>query len=71
MGPERFNSLFEAMDIIEAQEQLKCLVISDWPSLKSKRRSEIIKSLDKRARALAPKKKLEFTAEALKELISG
>ncbi len=71
MSPHRFNSLYEAMDIMEAQEQLRDMIVSDWPNLKPKRRNEILRSLEKRANKLKPKRTLEFSAEALKELIGG
>lgn len=71
MTPGDFNNLFEAMEIMEAQQQLRSMVVADWPNLKTERRKQIISDLEKRAKALAPKKKLEFTAEALKDLING
>lgn len=66
-----FNQYYECIDIVRSRERLISHTTADWPNIKKKSRSEIDKELRKRAFPTSKREKLTFSAEKLKELISG
>jgi len=66
---ERVESLWQAITVIEAQEQLKQMSIADWPNMKKQQRSKIHKELFKQAYPSEIRKKNYITPEDLGKVL--
>lgn len=53
---KRFYSLFNAINVVEAQETLRLMLVADWPNLNKNDRKRIDKDLRKQAYPIQSKR---------------
>jgi len=70
MEAKKFMMYFKAIDAIEAQKQIANFTVADWSNLKKPMRKEIFSKVNKLARSVYPRKKVEFTKELLESIIN-
>lgn len=61
--------MWQAITVIEAQEQLKKLNVADWPNMKKAARTKMHKELFSKAYPREIKKKNYITAEQLQKVL--
>lgn len=69
LSAEEFNAYFQAIDILESQEMLRALTVSDFPDMKKINREKLHRQLHKRAYPY--QKKVAITVEDLKRMLGG
>ena len=67
---ETLNKMWQAITVIEAQEQLKLLNALDWPNMKKENRTKLHKELSKLAYPDSKVKK-SITTKDLSKLLGG
>jgi len=61
--------LWQAITVIEAQEQLKQMSVADWPNMKKQQRSKVHKELFSKAYPSEVRKKNYITPEQLQKVL--
>lgn len=69
LSTRQFNTLWDQITVIEAQDQLKLLQVQDWPNLKKTPRQKIHKNLFNQAYPSQLKTKNYITVEELGKLL--
>jgi len=71
MGIDTFYDYLECLPILESQEMLNNLTISDWPNLKKEARQKLHKSVYKSAYPSIFRSEKRATLEDVARILSG
>lgn len=66
---DRIESLWQAITVIEAQQQLMKMSVADWPNMKKQQRSKVHKELFSKAYPSEVRKKNYITPEQLQKVL--